>query len=477
MHNLLSHDAMTVAPSCAGAGRSKTVAVLEEVTSALLRNARTLHTVETLRTFYAELTTRERRMTELLQAEVEKQNAIPPKQGAALQAATAVAYEAWEKAKAGNDFSVLAPHLEKVFALLREIGAELVPDGPTLDAWLGKYEKGSTTEACDRFFSCVRTRLVPLLERVQQSERYRTQTPLDGRFPVERQKLLARFLMDTMRLDPQHTVLQESPHPGTMGMTKYDVRITTRYETTSLLGLFMVMHEGGHALYESSVADENAFTLLGTYASMSLHESQSRFYEILVGHSRPFLTWLTPKLKEAFPETLACMSAEDIYRGCNQVNLTPIRMAADELTYPLHIMVRYELEKQIFDGTLRVCDLPEAWRELYRGYLGIDVQSDREGVLQDSHWPYGAVGYFPSYVFGNAYSVQLMQAIRKSVDVDSCLSTGDLLPINAWLEQHIWRYGKYFEPKVLLERACGTPFDPQPYLDHLERKYSDLYER
>lgn len=208
---------------------------------------------------------------------------------------------------------------------------------------------------------------------------------------------------------------------------------------------------------------------------MGVHESQSRFYENLIGRSRGFIAFLTPRLQALFPQ-LSDVSQQALYRAVNRCEASLIRIEADELTYCLHVMVRYELEKKLFARQMAVEELPQAWNALYREYLGVVPSCDREGVLQDSHWAGGSFGYFPSYALGSAYGAQMMHCMKKSVDVDACAAAGDLAPVNRWLCENIWRHGKRYRPDELLARVFGGPFDPAYYLAYLEKKYTEIYE-
>ena len=294
-------------------------------------------------------------------------------------------------------------------------------------------------------------------------------------FPLDRQEKLSYKLMDLLGLDRSRCRLGTTEHPFTLDLSKYDVRITTHYyENAFASSMFSVIHEGGHALYELHTADEYAYTGLGGGVSMAVHESQSRFFENIIARSRPFCEHIWPTLVELCPE-LGKYSAKDFYRAVNTSKPSLIRIEADELTYSLHIMVRYELERAFMHGELEARDLPSAWKELYRKYLGVEVPDDRSGVLQDSHWSGGQIGYFPSYALGSAYGAQIVAKMKETVDVDECVAAGDLAPISQWLEERIWRHGRLYKPTELIENAMGAPFDPKFYTDYLEAKMAAVY--
>ena len=234
-----------------------------------------------------------------------------------------------------------------------------------------------------------------------------------------------------------------------------------------------MIHEGGHALYDTGSARDLAFTVLDGGTAMSIHESQSRFYENIIGRSRAYCKYIFPKLQELFPEQMEGRTAEEFYLAVNKAEPSLIRTEADELTYSLHVMIRYELEKRVMAGELEVKDLPAEWNRLYKEYLGVDVPDDKHGLLQDSHWSGGMVGYFPSYALGNAYGAQFFAKMKETVDVDACIEKGDFSPVNDWNREHIWQYGSLYTPAQVLDRVLGEPFDAQYYIDYLTEKYSD----
>ena len=289
--------------------------------------------------------------------------------------------------------------------------------------------------------------------------------------------MLSAAVMKLMGIDEGHCVLSESEHPFTTEFYKGDVRITTHYHEDDMASnLYSVIHEGGHALYELHMADRLQYTCLSGGASMGLHESQSRLCENYLGRSLGFIKSLWPTLTELFPTQLAGVTPEAFYKAVNQCQPSLIRTEADEVTYCLHVMVRYELEKRLMDGSLAVKDLPAAWNAQMKELLGVDVPDDAHGVLQDIHWACGDLGYFPSYALGTAYGAQMMASMRKDLDVDALLEAGNWAPITGWLEERIWQYGKEKTPAQLLKNACGGEFDPKFYTDYLVEKYFAIYE-
>ena len=401
---------------------------------------------------------------------------IPAEEYAAFERLTQEATAAWAKAKKASDFSVFAPYLEKLVAGRRRQAQQIAPDKDPYETLLDQYEKGLTIEKCDQFFATVRGAIVPLLEAIQtRGSAIRTDF-LDQEWPVSGQRVLSQKVMELWGLDPQRCVLAESEHPFTDGFNTRDVRITTHYMPRDLLSnLYSVAHEGGHALYELHVDPKLDYTVLAGGASMSLHESQSRLFENMVGRSRGCIHLLWPAMQEQFGGQLAGVTEEELYRAANRAEPGLIRTEADELTYCLHIMVRYELEKALIHGELAVADLPAAWNAKYKEYLGLDVSDDAHGVLQDIHWAGGSFGYFPSYALGSAYAAQAMSDLERSIDFDGMYDSGDLAPLREALTRRLWHYGNLKETSWLVESLCGGSFDPQYYVDYLTRKYTQLY--
>ena len=269
---------------------------------------------------------------------------------------------------------------------------------------------------------------------------------------------------------------KESEHPFTTGTSRLDVRVTNHYyEDLFTSSIFSMIHELGHATFEQQVSERFDDTNLEGCSAMALHESQSRFYENIVGRSYAFWTKHFPKLKETFKEQLENVSLEEFYHLINKAECSLIRTEADELTYPLHIMIRYDLEQALLSGEIEVKDLPMHWNNAYKNYLGIDVPSDKEGVLQDVHWAGGSFGYFPTYALGSAYSAQFLHAMQKEINIDEAFANDDLSVINAWLKENVHQFGNFKKPEDILKDATGEKFNPQYYIEYLLNKYRKLY--
>ena len=471
---VIDFDAETVAPEGSADGRAEATEVLSRASFDLLVND---GTAALLKEAAADAETeQERAEVRNLQRQYDEIARIPADEYAAFTKLCSQSVPAWTKAKRTNDFSLFAPYLEKIIAARRAQARYFAPDRDPYEVLLDRYEKGLTIAQCDEFFATLRETIVPLLADIQTRGKAVRTDFLDQDWPIDAQRRVSKKIMELWGLDPAHCYLAESEHPFTTEFWRGDVRITTHYMPRDIFSnLYSVAHEGGHALYELNINPDYDYTVVTHGATMGIHESQSRLFENLVGRSRAFVHYLYPTLKELFPAQLADVSADEIWRAVNRAEPGLIRTEADELTYSLHIMVRYELEKRMFDGTLTAHDLPAEWNRLYKEYLGIDVPDDRQGVLQDSHWANGNIGYFPSYAIGSAYGAQYLLELSKVLDVDAVVRSGDLTPINNWLEEKIWKYGCMKDPVALFESVCG-PFRPEEYVAYLEKKFTEIYE-
>ena len=472
---VIYYDAETIAPRRSAVGRGKALAVLSGVVHKTVTDPRTREICETILAEGETLDRVTRRRAEVLRDRYEDLTRIPAQEYAAYRALLSEASAAWHSAKEQSDYAVFAPYLERIVAFNRRLAAWKDEKLPAYDVLLGTYEKGLNQAQLDPFFALLREELTPVILAV--GEKPRPEAEFLGRFcSIERQRAFTDRLMQILGIDRADCSVGETEHPFTDGYSKHDVRITTHYyEENVTYSMYSVIHEGGHALYELGVADELQGTLLAGGSSMSIHESQSRFYENLIGRSRPFCEALLPELKKLFPDQMAGVDAEKLYRAANLAEPSLIRTEADELTYSIHVMIRYELEKAMISGDLVTADIPGEWNRMYREYLGVDVPDDRRGVLQDSHWSFGAIGYFPSYALGSAYGAQMLPQMEKDVDVWGAARAGDLRPVTAWLGERIHRHGQLLTPPQLVESACGAPFDPTFYVNYLKKKYGELY--
>lgn len=419
----------------------------------------------------------DRRLVEECRKEYERNRKLPADLYREYVVITSQAESAWETAKEKSDFPNFAPYLERIVDYNRRF-IELwgVKDTP-YDTLLDLYEPGMFTADLDRLFGEIKQRLVPLAEAIERDGDRPDVTFLSGHFDKDSQMAFSRFILAEMGFDFEAGRLDESVHPFMTGLNPGDVRVTTRYLTDDVMSaLFGTIHEGGHALYEQNLDPELYGTPLCTGTSLGIHESQSRLWENLVGRSLSFWQHYLPELKKFFPGKFDQVSAEAFYRAINVVEPSLIRIEADELTYNLHIMIRYEIEKMLFNEGLAVRDLPEVWNAKYKEALGIVPANDAEGVLQDVHWSGGAFGYFPSYSLGNMYGAQIMDAARKAMpSLDEQVAAGQLQPLKTWLTEQVYRYGKSLSPSEIIVQTSGKPLASTFLCDYLERKYKEIY--
>ena len=474
--SLISYDGSTVAPKGTAENRGRAMAILSEESYKLATAQETVEMLTLLDEHQKELDEKERRIVFLALKDMRELQKIPMEEYTAYQSLTVAADAAWHTAKETNDFPLFLPHLEKIFETQKRFASYCAPEKKPYDYCLSKYEDSLTEEKCEAFFSTLKAHIVPLVQKISEKEPP-SDACLHGDFPIAEQEKLSCELMRVMGIDFDHCALGTTEHPFTTSFgSHHDVRITTHYCREDFSSsMFSVIHEGGHALYDLGSDDALAYTLLDGGVSMGIHESQSRFYENLLGRSHAFIEFIFPRLCEIFPRQMKGYTAEDVYRAVNIVRPSLIRTEADEVTYSIHVMIRYELEKRMMAGEMKASDLPHEWNRLYHEYLGVTVPDDTRGVLQDTHWSFGGIGYFPSYALGSAYGAQLLLKMQETVDVQQCLREGNLAPINAWNREHIWQYGSLYAPNDLLEKALGGPFTPKAYTEYLEQKYKALY--
>ena len=404
----------------------------------------------------------------------EKARRVPADLRAEMSRSASLALPVWVEARKTNDFATFLPALRANLDLRkRYVDCFDVEDEP-YDILLDDYERGMKTAEVRRIFDYLKEHQAPLVKEVAATGA--NEASATGEFPRELQEQfeleVARsfgFTDDAWRIDP-------TVHPFSSGTAIGDIRITTRYFPDNLDGLFATMHEFGHGLYEHQIDPALERTPLARGVSLGMHESQSRMWENLVGRSLPFWRHFFPRLQELFPNPLAGHDPERWYREVNAVEPSLIRVEADEATYNLHIILRFELEQELLAGSFPLEQLPEEWNRRVWDYLGIEVPDDTRGVLQDTHWAGGSIGYFPTYALGNVISVQLWERAEADLgDLDEQFERGEFAPLREWLREHVHRHGRAFTPQELLQRVVGSGLDAAPYLGYLERKLGDLF--
>jgi carboxypeptidase Taq len=388
------------------------------------------------------------------------------------------AQQAWAIAREKSDFPAFAPWLEKVLSLNLQRAKCLGYTAHPYDALLEEYEPGETTANLTRVFESLRDPLVELIGKIKDSPHKTPAKILERKYPAAAQQILARHAAEAVGFDFQAGRLDVSVHPFCSGLGPGDTRMTTRYDENYFSDAFFgVLHETGHGLYNQGLPAEHFGTPLGSHVSLGIHESQSRMWENLVGRSRSFWTFFLPRARAAFPEVLGDVSAEDWYRAINDVQPSFIRTESDEATYNLHILLRFELEQAMIAGDLSVADLPGAWNERMRKYLGIIPPDDARGVLQDIHWSGGGIGYFPTYTLGNLYAAQFFETARKDLgDLDAQFARGDFSPLLGWLRTKIHSQGRRFSAAQLAVEVTGKELSAEPLLRHLRKKSREIYQ-
>lgn len=391
---------------------------------------------------------------------------------------TTAAQQAWQAARSADDFPMFRPHLEAVLRLKREEADAVGWSGHRYDALLDEYEPGATAAELTPLFAHLTTELAPLVKAVGDSG----VSPPDvlGRdWPVDRQKLFAEGAAAALGFDFAAGRLDTTAHPFCSAFGPGDCRLTTRYNPRAFQEAFFgVLHEAGHGMYEQGLSVEQFGSPCGSYCSLGVHESQSRLWENQVGRGRPFWQHFFPRLRQAFPSATAGVNLDDWELAVNAVRPSLIRVEADEATYNLHIALRFELELALLDGSLPVADLPGAWADKMRAYLGLSVPNDRNGCLQDIHWSFGGVGYFPTYTLGNLLAAQLMRAANNQLGADTLaaeFTAGNFAPLLDWLRQHVHVPGRRYRMGELCRRATGSVLSPEPFLAGLREKLSRLY--
>ena len=477
---LLEWDAETEAPAEAEEMNAKAVEILsteyyktiinDDVKQLLLKLSDTEN-----------LSSKEASIVKELKKQYDDMEPIPQEDYQAFRGLIARGPSIWAKAKQHNDYESFAPTLKEIIDYQKKfIEYRLKASGKKTrpyDLLLNDYEEGFTMKELDEFFINLKKEIVPLLQMVVSKKDKIDKTYNHLNYPADKQKPINRMLAEHVGFNFNRGVIKESVHPFTTNLHNRDVRITTHYYEDNLeSALFSTIHESGHALYEMNISDELTGTPVGTGVSMGMHESQSRLFENNFGRSREFWIPLFDQLKETYLENLADIDLDHFILGINKSTPSLIRTEADELTYCLHIMVRYEVEKMIFEENASMNDLPNIWNQKYEEYLGITPDNDADGILQDIHWATGSFGYFPSYALGTAIAAQIQAHLRTVMPLEKYLEEGNFAPINDYLAKHIHSFGKTKTTNELLLDMMNESFNPQYYIDYLKNKYTDLYK-
>jgi carboxypeptidase Taq len=476
--SVLSYDQLVFMPKNASADRGAQMSALaallhEKTTDPSLKEALKLAQNEMVDSTDMDA----KRLLEIEQKKLEENERLSTELVAKVASLEASAYSAWVTAKSNNDFAAFSPILKECFDTAMEVSTAKRGDSDIslYTKMLDDFETGMSQDRIDEIFGDIRKALVPLIAQVLESKHKPSSDALFGTFDIDTQKAFCEQVVTTMGYDIQSGRIDVSVHPFSMSFSPSDVRITSRYRNDEWYqGLAAMIHESGHAMYEQNLG--RSATSLDTALSMGTHESQSLFWERHVGLSLQFWNWVTPLLKEKFPGKFDSFSPQDIYGAVNSVSPSLIRVEADELTYPLHVILRYEIEKDVIGGTLDVQDIPERWKRDMKAFLNVDVPDDSKGCLQDIHWASLAFGYFPTYLIGSATAAQLAHYCRQDLPMDEMIEKGEFGEIKNWLKRKVHQHGqRYKSLDALLEDQFGEKLNPEYFIQYLDEKYKHLY--
>lgn len=469
---VLSWDTETDAAENSIIADSEQMSVISEYAYSLKTDPQFEQAVETLYINRNELDDVLRHEIEVMRKDIINTKAIPVDEYASYSELLSKCYPIYVRAKRENNFELYRPYLEQIVDFNRKL-TKYWQNGSLkgYDVLLDQYEPHYNQSKYDEFFNLLRTKLVPVVKKVTANvpplPKWATEE-----YDVNKQREFCEYIRDVMCFDKSRGIMKTSEHPFTSGFGTDDVRITNHYYPNNFVSaIFSAIHETGHALYEQQCDKSLNATLSGGGASLGMHESQSRFFENVIGRSKAFWQVHYGKLQSTFPQQLSDVSLDEFVSYVNRSECTLIRTEADELTYPLHIMLRYEIEQKLIDGSLQVKDLPQYWNDKTKEYFGITPSNDTTGVLQDVHWAGGSIGYFPTYALGSAIASQLYYYMNKDFDVAESLQSGTTAQINAWLKEHVHKYGSTKYPDEILKLATGEDFNPNYYVDYLISKY------
>jgi carboxypeptidase Taq len=468
---LLSWDQQTMMPAAGSESRADHLATLSRLAHELFVEDETGRLLDELRPLAEDdPDSDDGALVRLARREYDKSVRVPAELRAEMARAAAAARPVWVKAKAESDFQAFLPALEENVGL-RFRYIECFEDvGEPYDILLDDFEPETTTADVRAIFEPLKAELVPLIAELRENEV--DDSFLEGDFPIDRQEALAKGVVSLFGMRPDSWRLDPTVHPFASGAGIDDVRITTNYDPRSMKSLFSTMHEYGHGLYSHQQPPHLARLPTGGPSSLAIHESQSRLWENLVGRSVPFWRFFYARVQEAFPDQLAVVELDDFFAAINRVRPSLIRIKADEVTYGMHVILRFELEQDIVNSRIELRDLPEIWNERMHDYLGVDVPDDAHGVLQDTHWASGLIGYFPTYLLGTVMSVQIWERMNGDVpDLEEQIERGEFSALREWLGEHVHGLGRKFPPQETLRRATGSTIDSKPYLGYLREKY------
>ena len=477
---LLGWDQMTYMPPRGAAERSEQASLISRLSHEKVISDKFWNHIQTLSNIdvFQQLSEKDKAVVKRLEKDIEKARKIPSSFVEKISKATTLAYPAWQEARNKSDFKIFQPHLEKIVELEKEYCGYINLPGPCYNSLLDDYEEGMTVDTLQKEFTFLKTEIVDILDKIKNSEIHQNQMPFDKTFSVENQRNLCKIVTERMKLPNESTRLDVSTHPFTTSMGYDDVRITTSFERPSpMFSFFSTIHEAGHALYELGYPrGEYQDTVISDSPSLGMHESQSRFWENMIALSKNFWNYFYPIFHKTTPSQLENIDVEQWYRYINQVSPSFIRVEADELTYCLHVILRFELENMLMEDEIKVAELPYLWNEKMNEMLGVTPPSDKEGVLQDMHWSGGNFGYFPTYAIGTIYAAQLFKKLTEiNPNIYSEIENGEFGNILNWLRSNVHQYGRRLTADEIIKNCCGEGLNSKVFVDYIKEKYYNIY--
>jgi carboxypeptidase Taq len=476
--DLIGWDFETKMPQGATNQRSEQMAVIEQVTHQKWIDPEigTLLAKVKKSSEYEELGAEEKRNVYLMQRSYDQETKLPAELVEEIAKHSMVCVSTWKKAKATKNYSIFKPELEKMVGLIKQKAHYLDPAKDPYDVLVDLYEPGATVAIIAKLFEPLKNGLIPLIKKCTRSSNKPDLSFFKRPVPQEIQEKISQKLMEFEKYDLKRGRLDETEHPFTTG-TYDDVRICTHYyETSFSSSLFSVMHEAGHAIYEQNLPEKWYYQPVGTTCSLGIHESMSRFVENVIGRSKAFWTYFMPELRKITGKTLEDVDLDLMVRAVNDVKPTKIRIEADEVTYSLHVILRFEIEKDIMAENVTVSELPQVWNEKMDKFLGLKIENDSEGVMQDTHWAYGSIGYFPDYALGNIYDGMFIEAIEKAIPKwRDTVAKGDFSPVFSWLKENIYQKGNIMDAIDLVEAVTHKKVDAQPFVKYVNEKMKPIF--
>ncbi|MBI2794127.1 MAG: carboxypeptidase M32 [Ignavibacteria bacterium] len=474
---VLSWDQETYMPDGAVQARSEQLATLTELAHHYMTNDEAQRAISDFAGYSDTLTERQRRICRTFIKDFDRAKKLPAELLVEQARTASLGQDAWKKARQQNSFSLFKPLLERMYQLKREEALCLAPTEHLYDALLDVYEPGITVSALIPVFKELKAGTMDLLARIAPFQSRVSDEVLHKTFPGDKQLSVAQTIINSLGFSASTGRVDLSAHPFCTSFANTDVRLTTRIREKDLRScLFGLIHEAGHGMYEQGISSELSRTPSGQGASMGIHESQSLFWENTIARSEEFWKWAFPSLRKAFPDQLAEQDVPMFFKAINSIKPSLNRVESDELTYNLHIILRFEFEKALIEGSMNVSDIPEAWNASMKDLLGVDVPNDAEGCLQDVHWSIGLMGYFPSYTLGKLYAAMLWNQMRQDIaDIELKIEDGSFSDILSWLRSNIHDYGRTEDPREIIQRVCGRPLTEKDFVEYVGSKAQRVY--